>query len=482
MATSKKNVLASDLSMFSLDYQCAILKMFIEDRDFSLATVDTMDQNHFTANPELRRIAAIIKDKTIKLRRTITYDELDLYVHQTINDDITVETITALVSEKIKSCRFGVSELEAVKSAYQEFLTTMESVRLTKELADLGKGGKINKEDVLEKFSNYDKRTTFSEVHANEADFSDEEFFDYIISDDTYECIPTGCKPLDERLGGGLRKGDVGILVAGSGIGKTCVTSGFAAYAAGKGYNVVHFILEDNPNDVLKKYVGFVTNIAVNQFGANHDKLKEKYHNQNVYEAMMKMRRIRQVASYDKSGRVHQFNTLIIDQELVKLENMGFHPDLVVIDYFDRIKPIYPKQDIWVKDQDISNELNDLAKTHNVAIWVPSQGNKQVQDRATKISMSNMTGGAWKGYTAQIVIAMQKYMEDMSTDNSTIQVLKNRYNNNFTPIGVEFNNGTCRFGKETTNTDAIFENIEVNSKRIADAIFDENKKSGYSKR
>jgi hypothetical protein len=77
---------------------------------------------------------------------------------------------------------------------------------------------------------------------------------------------------------------------------------------------------------------------------------------------------------------------------------------------------------------------------------------------------------------------MQKYMEDMSTDNTTIQVLKNRYNNNFTPIGVEFNNGTCRFGKETTNTDAIFENIEVNSKRIADAVFDENKKSGFSKR
>ena len=482
MAINKKNKLPSDLSMFSLDYQCVILKMFIEDRDFSLATIDTMDQNHFSADPVLRRIAAIIKDKTIKLRRTITYDELDLYVKQTITDDITVANITEVIDKKIKNSSITIGSFNTIKEAYQDFLTTMESVRLVKELSELGNGGKINKEDVLDKFSNYDKRTTFSEVHANEADFTDLDSFEYYISEETYECIPTGCKPLDERLKGGLRKGEVGILVAGSGIGKTCVTSGFAAYAAGMGYNVVHFILEDNPVDVMKKYIGYVCNIPVNSFGVNHDKLIEKWRNPKINEALGKMKRIKQVASLDKSGRVHQFNTLIIDQELVKLENMGFKPDMVVIDYFDRIKPITPRQEIWAKDQDISNELNDLAKTHNVAIWVPSQGNKQIQDRATKISMSNMTGGAWKGYTAQLIIAMQKFIEDMSTDNTTIQILKYRHNNNFTPIGVEFNNGTCRFGAEFNDASPVYQNVEVNSKRIADIVFDESKKGSVSTR
>ena len=93
-----------------------------------------------------------------------------------------------------------------------------------------------------------------------------------------------------------------------------------------------------------------------------------------------------------------------------------------------------------------------------------------------------MTGGTWKGYTAQIIIAMQKFMEDMSSDNATIQFLKNRYDNNFSPIGIEFINGTCRFGKETTDTSAVFESIEANSKRIADSVFDEERKHGGSKR
>ena len=101
MAATKKDKMVTDLSMFSLDYQCAIIKMFIEDKDFSIATIDTMDQNHFTANPELRKIAGIIKEKTLKFRRTISYDELELYVRQLVQDDISVENIIELVNKKV---------------------------------------------------------------------------------------------------------------------------------------------------------------------------------------------------------------------------------------------------------------------------------------------------------------------------------------------------------------------------------------------
>lgn len=481
MATKGKNGLPSDLTMFSLEYQCVIIKLFVEDRDFSLATVDTMDPNHFTANPSLRRIASVVKDKTIKLRRTLTYEELELYMRQLVNDDIEIENVIALINEKIRKTSVDYNSFAVIKDAYQDFLTTMESVRLCKELSELGRNGTIKKDDVLTKINQYDKRTTFSEIHANEVNLTDYDNFEYFISEETYECIPTGCKPLDERLRGGLRKGEVGILVAGSGIGKTCVTSGFAAYAAGNGYKVVHFILEDNPVDVTKKYIGYITNIAVNTFGQNHELLMSKYRNPKVNEALAKMDNIQQIASMNKSGKVHPFTTLMIDQELTKLENVGFNPDLVIIDYFDKIKPVIPKQDMWVKDQEISDELNELAKNHNVAVWVPTQGTKQVQDRATKITMSNMTGGAWKGYTAQLIVAVQKFMEDMSTNNVTIQILKNRHNNDFSPIGVEFNNGTCRFGKETTDTSPIYDSAETTSNRIADIVFDESEKHGMSR-
>lgn len=473
--TTKNSTSISDLTMFSLDYQCAILKMFIDDSDFSIATIDTMDQNHFTASPELRRIAGIIKEKTLKFKRTISYDELELYVKQDIQDKITVENIMELINKKMKGCRFGFTELDGIKKVYHEFLVTMESVRLTKELSELGKNGKFSKDDVAMIYAKYDKRTTFSEVTAKKPDFSPDNFA-YLISDDTYECVATGCKPLDERLGGGLRKGDVGIFMAGTGIGKTCVTSGFVTYAALHGNKVAHIILEDKPNDILKKYIGYSLNIGVNDFKRNIDELNSRYYSDKGQEAMRLIsENVRQISAIDSKKRVHPFNTLIIDQELTKLENSGFFPDMVVVDYFDRIKPIYQRSDIWVKDAEISDELNNIATSHNVALWVPSQGNKQVQDRSTRLNISNMTGGAWKGFTVQIVVAMQKFVDDMSGPNSTINILKNRYNNNFTPIGIEFFNGTCRFGRELTDTDAIYGEVEANSARIADIVFDANK-------
>ena len=161
------------------------------------------------------------------------------------------------------------------------------------------------------------------------------------------------------------------------------------------------------------------------------------------------------------------------------LESLPVHVSLNGLSMPEAIKRLCSGLPVKAKIRDkqifIQYDRSYLAKAHHVAVWVPSQGNKQIQDRSTKITMSNMSGGAWKGYTAQIIIAMQKFMEDMSTDNTTIQFLKNRYSNNFTPIGIEFNNGTCRFGKETTNTDAIFNSSSDTSKRIADIVYDETK-------
>jgi hypothetical protein len=82
-----------------------------------------------------------------------------------------------------------------------------------------------------------------------------------------------------------------------------------------------------------------------------------------------------------------------------------------------------------------------------------------------------MSGGAWKGFTAQIVISMQKNMEDLSTNIATVQMLKNRYNNDFTPISIEFDNGTCRFGNVINDDSAIYDE----GKSVADEVYDENR-------
>ena len=185
-------------------------------------------------------------------------------------------------------------------------------------------------------------------------------------------------------------------------------------------------------------------------------------------------KRIRPIFAIDRNKRVHRLSVKEIDSRLTKLKNEGFVPDLVVIDYFDRIKAPSSNLDIWRKDAMVSDELNELAVNHNVALWVPSQGNKSVQDRNTKLTISNMSGGAWKGYTAQLIVSIQKYMDELSSKSSTIQILKNRHNNDFTPIQIEFDNGTCRFGKELNDDSAIFGDGSQ-PQQVANRVYQEDK-------
>lgn len=452
----------------------------MENTEFAMSTVEVMDQNHFTGSAELRQIAGIIKDKLLKLNRTISYDELELYIKTTVDDAITVENCLEIVKTKIQKCRFMESELNAIKDEYHKFLVAMETIKLSNEINVLNKDG-ASKDDVINIFKEYDRKTTFAEVVGSPVDTSIGHL-ESLADDDNCVVIPTGCKPLDERLGGGMRKGDFGILVAGTGIGKTCVTSGFATYAAWLGYKVAHVILEDKPDDIDAKYIGYVLNLPVNSFRGRkatdygkqvyreklaeyHDKFKERVGNNLV-----------KICAIDANKKIHRLSVRDISARLTKLENEGFKPDLVIIDYFDRIKCSQSNIEIWRKDQIISDELNELAVNHNVAMWVPSQGNKNVQDRATRINISNMSGGSWKGFTSQIVVAMQKDVEDLSTNVSTIQLLKNRYNNDFTPIAIEFDNGTCRFGKVINSDEAIYGDDDEASK-TADKVYDENYKT-----
>lgn len=476
MAKKQKNV--TDLSLFSYDYQCSILKLFMESEEFAMSTVDTMDQNHFSAAPELRKIAAIIKEKVGKLNRAITYNELELWLKTTVEDAITLENCIEIINTKIKVNKFSDAELDTIKEEYHNFLVAMETVKLGNEIAECNKSG-ATKEDIMAIIKKYDDRTTFNEISAAFLDTS-VEHTNALAEDDNCEVVPTGCPVIDERLGGGMRKGDFGILVAGTGIGKTCVTSGFAAYAAWHGYKVAHITLEDKPDDIDAKYFAYILNVPVSSFRgkkADEKGRAEYFKRRDMYQDELDKRlhqNLVKISAIDRDKKIHPMTTREIDNRLSKLESNGFKPDLVVIDYFDRIRPLVRNQEIFQKDQNISDELNEIAVNHNVAMWVPSQGNKTVQDRSTKINISNMSGGAWKGFTAQIVMSMQKNMEDLSTPVATVQMLKNRYNNDFTPISIEFDNGTCRFGRQVNDDSAIYGEDE--SSEVADQVYDENKR------
>ena len=59
------------------------------------------------------------------------------------------------------------------------------------------------------------------------------------MEDDYRHPLPTGVDGLDNILNGGLAKGEIGVVLAPTGVGKTTMLTRFANTAFNMGYNVL---------------------------------------------------------------------------------------------------------------------------------------------------------------------------------------------------------------------------------------------------
>ena len=91
------------------------------------------------------------------------------------------------------------------------------------------------------------------------------------ISRDT---VPTGWDVIDAITGGGLGGGELGVIAAPSGIGKSWALSTIGANALRKGKRVVHYTLELNENYVGIRYDTIFTGIEPGKIPDNVDVVK----------------------------------------------------------------------------------------------------------------------------------------------------------------------------------------------------------------
>jgi len=68
------------------------------------------------------------------------------------------------------------------------------------------------------------------------------------------QTIPTGIGAIDSLTGGGLGKGEIGVILAPSGVGKTTALTIIANTAFEQEKNVAHIVFEDSKDDIKRKH------------------------------------------------------------------------------------------------------------------------------------------------------------------------------------------------------------------------------------
>jgi len=225
--------------------------------------------------------------------------------------------------------------------------------------------------------------------------------------------ITTGWQHIDEVAKGGLGKGELGVVVAPTGAGKSMVLVHLGAHALKAGKNVLHYTLELADTVVASRYDSAITGVNLN----NLTVFKEK-----IYEEIKDIEGQLIVKEYPTRSASIQ----TIKNHLDKLRRRGFNPDLIIVDYGDLIKPEFSKKDEKRHQlETIYEELRGLAQQHECPIWTASQTNRSGLN-AEVITMESISEAFNKCFVADFIFTVSRTIEDKNTNTGRFFIAKNR--------------------------------------------------------
>lgn len=225
--------------------------------------------------------------------------------------------------------------------------------------------------------------------------------------------VPTGWAPVDEVTNGGLAGGELGVLVAPSGVGKSWGLSAIGAHALKIGKKVAHYTLELNENYVGIRYDTIFTGI---------EPAKIPDHPELVRSAIEKINGEIIIKFYPTKAATT--NTLAA--HIQQMMSIGFTPDILLVDYADLLRSIEKTDARYLELGAIYEQLRGLAGEFNVPIWTASQSQRSsIQDdviQADKIAESYS-----KIMTADFVMSLSRKLEDKVNHTGRAHIIKNRF-------------------------------------------------------
>jgi len=445
---SRINNIKTDLGYLGENYQYLLVKYFIETPQFFINLVPILDQNMFT-DEHLRRIVGMMKDRYTKNGLCPNYYDIEILIRTTVSDKITVDIMIEKINN-LKSRNFDI-DVDLLTSNAEKFFKQQNLAKAINQCTEILKRGNadnyFNMEELIKKALDVNMTTNLGF-----------RLFDCVEEDlkEDYRCaIPTGADKLDESLYGGLGKGELGIIVSPMGVGKSSATTGFCANAATTkakdnnemGYKVLHFFFEDTEVAIRRKYYGYVTNIDACDLSdpINRPRALEilKDNNNELRNMLAKNVICQRLTTGEYSASDIKY---LIQQYISK----GFIPDLVVVDYFECLKPEKNidgnNETEWTREGITMRKLESIAKEFNLALWVPVQSTKDAIGQEI-VHMSQAGGSVKKTQIGHIVIQMAQTQEQKEEGKVSLFIGKLRA----VKIGrtkfpnIKFNNGTCKF-------------------------------------
>lgn len=233
--------------------------------------------------------------------------------------------------------------------------------------------------------------------------------------------VSTGWSTLDRMLYGGFNRGELEIVAAQSGGGKSLIMQNLAVNWLEKKLNGAYITLELSEELCAMRIDSMFSGIASRDIFRDIEnleitiKMASKKAGKFQIKYMPAQSSVNQVRSYIKELTVKN----------------GYRLDFLVVDYLDLLTPSSVKvnpSDFFTKDKFVAEELRNLAKELNLVLLTAAQFNRSAQEEV-EFNHAHISGGISKVNTSDNFIGIYTSRAMRERGKYQLQLLKTRNSN-----------------------------------------------------
>src|SRR3990167_10149457 len=222
-----------DLDFFNLEYVRETISIIIEY------------YKKYTAFPSLKLLATIISSD--------------------IKSQLVKDQCLAFLSKIIKNPLNG--DLEYVKEASLDFCRKRSLMRAMSKVLDLAEQSNFDQiSSIIQKSLQVGAEKNIGHVFKEQVESR--------FIESQRKPVSTGWFYIDEILNGGLGRGELGVVISGTGVGKSHFLINIGAACALSGLNVVEYTFELSEMQVANRYDSYFSGVPINELKKNKEKVK----------------------------------------------------------------------------------------------------------------------------------------------------------------------------------------------------------------
>jgi len=226
--------------------------------------------------------------------------------------------------------------------------------------------------------------------------------------------VSTGWSEIDEITHGGIGRGELGVVIAPTGAGKSMALVHLGAQAMLSGLNVVHYTLELMDTVVASRYDAAITGYTLKSLYGLKDEIYEKISSLSLGNMIVK--------EYPTKSATTQ----TITHHLESLRDKeGIKVDMIIVDYGDLLRPLSAQREKRNELESIYEELRGIAQAFTCPLWTASQTNRAGLN-AEVITMESISEAFSKCFVADFICTISRTIEDKNNNQGRMFIAKNR--------------------------------------------------------